>query len=61
MPQGRGETLMHYHERLWRARPITDETIRELRNLCDNEDCGQIECLAVKAALAAYDQVTSAP
>ena len=40
---------------LFQQRPVSLDAINRLRELCTNPHCDQIECLALKAALAAYD------
>ena len=43
---------------LFQQRPVTQDAILSLRNLCRDEWCLKIECLAVKCALEAYDSLT---
>lgn len=51
MARRENKSLLDYHNRLFRERPVTLEAIVQLDNLCDDEYCQNIEGLAVKCAL----------
>lgn len=49
------ETESMYHARLFAERPVKLEALKQLRKLCDDISCCNIECLGVKCLLAYID------
>ena len=52
MARRENESLLDYHMRIFKERPVTLEVISQLDDLCDDPDCRNIECMAVKCALS---------
>jgi len=42
---------------LFTKRPVTEEAINAMRELCTWDECDKIECLAIKAVLVAYGEM----